>query len=77
MVNIFLPSFAAIAIFTAEFNIGHLKLGQVHRAKLRGKEVVVKVQRPGLKALFDIDLKNLRVSTFKALVIVLLLICFS
>ena len=35
--------------------------GQVHRAKLRGKEVVVKVQRPGLKALFDIDLKNLRV----------------
>lgn len=35
--------------------------GQVHRAKLWGKEVVVKVQRPGLKALFDIDLKNLRV----------------
>ena len=40
-----------------------LNSGQVHRAKLRGKEVVVKVQRPGLKALFDIDLKNLRVST--------------
>lgn len=36
--------------------------GQVHRAKLKGQEVVVKVQRPGLKDLFDIDLKNLRVS---------------
>lgn len=36
--------------------------GQVHRARLNGKEVVVKVQRPGLKDLFDIDLKNLRVS---------------
>lgn len=39
-----------------------LHTGQVHRAKLKGKEVVVKVQRPGLKDLFDIDLKNLRVS---------------
>ncbi|KAJ8769657.1 hypothetical protein K2173_005260 [Erythroxylum novogranatense] len=36
-------------------------LGQVHRARLKGQEVVVKVQRPGLKDLFDIDLKNLRV----------------
>ena len=36
--------------------------GQVHRAKLKGEEVVIKVQRPGLKDLFDIDLKNLRVS---------------
>jgi predicted unusual protein kinase regulating ubiquinone biosynthesis (AarF/ABC1/UbiB family) len=35
--------------------------GQVHRACLNGKEVVIKVQRPGLKELFDIDLKNLRV----------------
>lgn len=35
--------------------------GQVHRAKLKGQEVVIKVQRPGLKDLFDIDLKNLRV----------------
>lgn len=41
--------------------IAAASLGQVHRAKLRGKEIVVKVQRPGLKALFDIDLKNLRV----------------
>lgn len=46
----------------AKANIGCLNSGQVHRAELRGKEVVVKVQRPGLKALFDIDLKNLRVS---------------
>jgi len=43
-------------------NIFFLHAGQVHRARLRGQEVVVKVQRPGLKALFDIDLKNLRVS---------------
>uniref|UniRef100_A0A2P2MB65 ABC1 atypical kinase-like domain-containing protein n=1 Tax=Rhizophora mucronata TaxID=61149 RepID=A0A2P2MB65_RHIMU len=41
--------------------IAAASLGQVHRAKLRGQEVVVKVQRPGLKDLFDIDLKNLRV----------------
>ena len=42
--------------------IAAASLGQVHRARLKGREVVVKVQRPGLKALFDIDLKNLRVS---------------
>lgn len=41
--------------------IAAASLGQVHRATLRGEEVVVKVQRPGLKDLFDIDLKNLRV----------------
>ncbi|OAE35037.1 hypothetical protein AXG93_3253s1000 [Marchantia polymorpha subsp. ruderalis] len=41
--------------------IAAASLGQVHRARLRGEEVVVKVQRPGLKDLFDIDLKNLRV----------------
>ncbi|GMP26266.1 hypothetical protein CsSME_00002782 [Camellia sinensis var. sinensis] len=41
--------------------IAAASLGQVHRAKLKGQEVVVKVQRPGLKDLFDIDLKNLRV----------------
>ena len=35
--------------------------GQVDHAKLRGQEIVVKVQRPTLKELFDIDLKNLRV----------------
>lgn len=38
-------------------------LGQVHRAQLKntGEQVIVKVQRPGLKEIFDIDLKNLRV----------------
>ncbi len=36
-------------------------LGQVHRAQLHtGEEVVVKVQRPGLKKLFTIDLEILR-----------------
>ncbi|WP_347239946.1 AarF/ABC1/UbiB kinase family protein [Oscillatoria sp. FACHB-1406] len=36
-------------------------LGQVHKAQLRtGEEVVVKVQRPGLKKLFTIDLAILR-----------------
>lgn len=34
---------------------------QVHRAKIGEQMVVVKVQRPGLKELFDIDLKNIRV----------------
>jgi predicted unusual protein kinase regulating ubiquinone biosynthesis (AarF/ABC1/UbiB family) len=29
--------------------------------QVRGEKVVVKVQRPGLKELFDIDLKNVRV----------------
>ncbi|XP_004302218.1 PREDICTED: uncharacterized aarF domain-containing protein kinase At4g31390, chloroplastic [Fragaria vesca subsp. vesca] len=41
--------------------IAAASLGQVHRARLKGKEVVIKVQRPGLKDLFNIDLKNLRV----------------
>ncbi|KAK6258952.1 hypothetical protein SCA6_013426 [Theobroma cacao] len=41
--------------------IAAASLGQVHRARLKGQEVVIKVQRPGLKDLFDIDLKNLRV----------------
>jgi predicted unusual protein kinase regulating ubiquinone biosynthesis (AarF/ABC1/UbiB family) len=36
-------------------------LGQVHRAQLHsGEEVVIKVQRNGLKRLFDIDLKILK-----------------
>ena len=36
-------------------------LGQVHKAQLHsGEEVVVKVQRPGLKKLFSIDLKILK-----------------
>eukprot|EP00587_Corethron_hystrix_P000241 CAMPEP_0113329428 /NCGR_PEP_ID=MMETSP0010_2-20120614/20902_1 /TAXON_ID=216773 ORGANISM="Corethron hystrix, Strain 308" /NCGR_SAMPLE_ID=MMETSP0010_2 /ASSEMBLY_ACC=CAM_ASM_000155 /LENGTH=886 /DNA_ID=CAMNT_0000191531 /DNA_START=49 /DNA_END=2709 /DNA_ORIENTATION=+ /assembly_acc=CAM_ASM_000155 len=35
-------------------------LGQVHTAKYKGKNVAIKVQRAGLKELFDVDLKNLR-----------------
>ena len=36
-------------------------LGQVHKAQLKtGEEVVVKVQRPGLKKLFEIDLAILK-----------------
>ncbi|CAL0306614.1 unnamed protein product [Lupinus luteus] len=34
---------------------------QVHRAKLKEQDIVVEVQRPGLKGLFDIYLKNLMV----------------
>ncbi|CAG9466104.1 unnamed protein product [Pedinophyceae sp. YPF-701] len=41
--------------------IAAASLGQVHLAVLNGTKVVVKVQRPGLRELFDIDLKNVRV----------------
>ncbi|KAL5798126.1 hypothetical protein ACOSQ2_002946 [Xanthoceras sorbifolium] len=41
--------------------IAAASLGQVHRAILHnGEKVVVKVQRPDLKKLFDIDLRNLK-----------------
>ena len=37
-------------------------LAQVHRAVLHtGEAVVVKVQRPGLRNLFDIDMSNLKI----------------
>lgn len=69
------PSETALSIVEEELNapvtdiferfdyepIAAASLGQVHRARLKGQEVVIKVQRPGLKDLFDIDLKNLRV----------------
>jgi ABC1 atypical kinase-like domain len=35
-------------------------LGQVHTAMYNGKKVAIKVQRAGLKELFDCDLKNLK-----------------
>jgi ABC1 atypical kinase-like domain len=35
-------------------------LGQVHTAFYKGQKVAIKVQRAGLKQLFDVDLKNLR-----------------
>ncbi|XP_042452131.1 protein ACTIVITY OF BC1 COMPLEX KINASE 7, chloroplastic-like isoform X2 [Zingiber officinale] len=41
--------------------IAAASLGQVHRAILHsGEQVVVKIQRPGLKKLFDIDFRNLK-----------------
>ncbi|MCO5610145.1 hypothetical protein L7F22_064380 [Adiantum nelumboides] len=41
--------------------IAAASLGQVHRAVLlNGEKVAVKIQRPGLKKLFDIDLSNLK-----------------
>ncbi|KAK3034002.1 hypothetical protein RJ639_033287 [Escallonia herrerae] len=55
---------APVGIIFKEFEdrpIAAASLGQVHRAILHnGEQVVVKVQRPGLKKLFDIDLRNLK-----------------
>lgn len=43
------------------FPIAAASLGQVHKARLHsGEEVVVKVQRPGLEKLFDLDFQVLR-----------------
>ncbi|KAI3702666.1 hypothetical protein L6452_28414 [Arctium lappa] len=55
---------APVHVLFKEFEdqpIAAASLGQVHRAILHnGAKVVVKVQRPGLKKLFDIDLRNLK-----------------
>tara|TARA_B110000305_G_C19244617_1_gene541678 strand:+ start:225 stop:632 length:408 start_codon:yes stop_codon:yes gene_type:complete len=40
--------------------IAAASLGQVHTGVYKGKRVAIKVQRSGLKELFDVDLKNLR-----------------
>ena len=52
-----------IAILFAEFNptpIAAASLGQVHKARLHtGEDVVVKVQRPGLERLFNLDFEIL------------------
>lgn len=45
--------------FSAE-PLAAASLGQVHTAFVNGKKVAVKVQRSGLKDLFDVDLKNLK-----------------
>ncbi|GAB2275004.1 Protein ACTIVITY OF BC1 COMPLEX KINASE 7, chloroplastic [Dionaea muscipula] len=55
---------APVEVVFKEFEdrpIAAASLGQGHRAILHnGEKVVVKVQRPGLKKLFDIDLRNLK-----------------
>jgi predicted unusual protein kinase regulating ubiquinone biosynthesis (AarF/ABC1/UbiB family) len=49
------PLFAIFRDFSSE-PLASASLGQVHRARLHtGEEVVVKIQRPGLKKLFDLD----------------------
>ena len=45
--------------FSAE-PLAAASLGQVHTAIYKGKKVAIKVQRAGLKELFDVDLKNLK-----------------
>ncbi|KAL5540257.1 hypothetical protein UlMin_044497 [Ulmus minor] len=55
---------APIKVLFKEFEdrpIAAASLGQVHRAILHnGEQVVIKVQRTGLKKLFDIDLQNMK-----------------
>lgn len=61
--GIFRLIFFSLAHVNKTYHVAILYAGQVHRARLKGEELVVKVQRPGLKDLFDIDLKNLRVGS--------------
>jgi predicted unusual protein kinase regulating ubiquinone biosynthesis (AarF/ABC1/UbiB family) len=53
------PCDAIFTNFSSE-PIAAASLGQVHTATYKGKKVAVKVQRAGLKELFDVDLKNLK-----------------
>jgi predicted unusual protein kinase regulating ubiquinone biosynthesis (AarF/ABC1/UbiB family) len=43
-----------------EQHIAAASLGQVHEAWLNGTRLAVKVQRPGLRDMFDVDLKSLK-----------------
>ena len=42
-------------------SIAAASLGQVHIATMNGQQVAIKIQRQGLKNLFDMDLKNIKV----------------
>lgn len=54
-------SLDALFVLFEKEPIAAASLGQVHRGVLlNGEKVAVKIQRPGLKALFDIDLNNLK-----------------
>lgn len=55
--------FVLLVLVSVNYELSLMGDEQVHLATLKstGERVVVKVQRPGLKELFDIDLKNLRV----------------
>ncbi|KAL9189641.1 hypothetical protein ACHAXT_009316 [Thalassiosira profunda] len=53
------PCDAVFQNFSSE-PLAAASLGQVHTATYKGKKVAIKVQRAGLKELFDVDLKNLR-----------------
>jgi len=46
--------------YFSEEPLAAASLGQVHTAMFKGKKVAIKVQRAGLKELFDVDLKNLK-----------------
>mmetsp|Transcript_17168 Transcript_17168/g.24161 ORF Transcript_17168/g.24161 Transcript_17168/m.24161 type:complete len:595 (+) Transcript_17168:2-1786(+) len=46
--------------YFSEEPLAAASLGQVHTAMYKGKKVAIKVQRAGLKELFDVDLKNLK-----------------
>ena len=60
-IDIIETELGALATLFAEFDpipLAAASLGQVHRAKLpTGTDVVIKVQRPGLRRLFELDLQ--------------------
>ena len=53
------PCDSVFANFSME-PLAAASLGQVHTATYKGRKVAIKVQRAGLRELFDVDLKNLK-----------------
>jgi len=53
------PCDSVFANFSME-PLAAASLGQVHTATYKGRKVAIKVQRAGLRDLFDVDLKNLK-----------------